>query len=108
MLTGCQKAKNTGWQTDGQTDRKTDRKTERLFSLVIKTKVVQNVNRMPERQKYRLTDRQTEGQMDRQTERQKDFSAQLSKQQLFIMSTGCQKAKKTDRQNASMTEQQGS
>ena len=52
MLTGCQKAKNTGWQTDrqtdGQTDRKTDRKTERLFSLVIKTKVVHNVNRMSE------------------------------------------------------------
>ena len=45
MLTGCQKAKNTDWQTDGQTDRKTDRKTERLFSLVIKTKVCQNVNR---------------------------------------------------------------
>ena len=30
--------------------------------------------------------------------RQKDFSAQLSKQKLFIMSTGCQKAKKTGRQ----------
>ena len=41
-----------------------------LFSLVIKTKVVQNVNSMSERQngipKDRLTDRQT----DRQTERQ--------------------------------------
>ena len=30
------------------TDGKTDRKTERLFSLVIKTKVVHNVNRMSE------------------------------------------------------------
>ena len=30
------------------TGRQTDRKTERLFSLVIKTKVVQNVNRMSE------------------------------------------------------------
>ena len=39
MSTGCQK--------DRQTD--TDRQTERLFSLVIKTKVVQNVNRMSER-----------------------------------------------------------
>ena len=36
-------------QTDRQTDRKTDRKTERLFSLGVKTKVVQNVNRMSER-----------------------------------------------------------
>ena len=46
-------------------DRQTDRKTKRLFSLVIKTKVVQNVNRMSERWKDRLTDRQT----DRKTER---------------------------------------
>ena len=35
--------------TDRQMDRKTDRKTKQLFSLVIKTKVVQNVNRMSER-----------------------------------------------------------
>ena len=52
MSTGCQKAKKTGCKTDRQKDRqdrKTDRKTERLFSLVIKTKVVQNVNRMSER-----------------------------------------------------------
>ena len=48
MSTGCQKAKKTGWQTDRQKDRQ-DRKTERLFSLVIKTKVVKNVNRMSER-----------------------------------------------------------
>ena len=41
--------RHSDWQTDGQTDRKTDRKTKRLFSLVIKTKVVQNVNRMSER-----------------------------------------------------------
>ena len=33
----------------GQNDGQTDRKTDRLFSLVIKTKVVQNVNRMSER-----------------------------------------------------------
>ena len=45
-----------------------------ILSLVIKTKLVQNVNRMSERQndmpkpKDRLTDRQT----DRRTERQKD------------------------------------
>ena len=33
-----------------QTDRRTDRfKTERLFSLVIKIKVVENVNRMSEK-----------------------------------------------------------
>ena len=32
--------------TDRQMDRKTDRKTERLFSLGVKTKVGQNVNRM--------------------------------------------------------------
>ena len=67
-----------------------------LFSLVIKTKVVQNVNRMSERQKDRLKDRlkdrQTDGQIDRQTE----FSAQLSKQKLFRMSTGCQKVSQTD------------
>ena len=48
MSTGYQRAKNTGWQTDGQADRKKDRKTERLFSLVIKTKVVHNVNKMSE------------------------------------------------------------
>ena len=35
MSKGCQKDRNTG--------RQTDRKTERLFSVVIKTKVVQNV-----------------------------------------------------------------
>ena len=57
MSTGCQKDRKTGWQTDGQTDRQTDgqtdrkkdRKTKRLFSLVIKSKVVQDVNRMSER-----------------------------------------------------------
>ena len=53
MSTGCQKdrrqaGRQTDRQTDGQTDRKTDRKTERLFSLVIKTKVVHNVNSMSE------------------------------------------------------------
>ena len=40
--------RRTDRQRDGQTDRKTDRKTKGLFSLVIKTKVVQNVNRMSE------------------------------------------------------------
>ena len=32
--------------------------SEPFLSLVIKTKLVQNVNRMSERQKYRTTDRQ--------------------------------------------------
>ena len=41
--------RQTDRQTDRQMDRQTDRKTKRLFSLVIKTKVVQNVNRMSER-----------------------------------------------------------
>ena len=36
-------------QTDRKTDRKTERKTERFFSLLIKTKDVQNVNWMSER-----------------------------------------------------------
>ena len=50
-----------------------------FLSLVIKTKLVQNVNRMSERQKDRstdsLTDRQTDGQTDRKTDRrQNDFS----------------------------------
>ena len=49
MSTGCQKARNIDRNTDRQTDRKTDRKTENLFSLVIKAKVIQNVNRMSER-----------------------------------------------------------
>ena len=62
----------------------------------MKTKLVQNVNRMSERQndmtKDRLTDRQTDRKTDR---RQNDFSAQLSKQKLFRMSTGCQKDRQT-------------
>ena len=45
----------TDRQTDGQRDRKTDRKTERLFSLVINTKVVLNVNRMSKSQSDRKT-----------------------------------------------------
>ena len=57
MSTGCQKdrqiCKETDRQLDRQTDRKTDRKTERkterFFSLLIKTKDVQNVNWMSER-----------------------------------------------------------
>ena len=48
----------------------------RLFSLVIKTKLVQNVNRMSERQNDMPKDRQTDGQTDRKTDRrQNDFSA---------------------------------
>ena len=45
MSRACQKDRKTGRQTH----RKTDRKTERLFSLVIKTKVAQKVDRMSER-----------------------------------------------------------
>ena len=45
-----------------------DRKTERLLSLVIKTKVVQNVNRMSESQSDRQTDKQEDRQRARQTE----------------------------------------
>ena len=41
-----------------------------ILSLVIKTKLVQNVNRMSERQKNRPTDSLTDRQTDRQTERQ--------------------------------------
>ena len=37
-LTGCQKDR----KTDRRTERQTDRKAHILFSLVIKTKVVQN------------------------------------------------------------------
>ena len=60
MSTGCQKDRNT----NRQTYRQTDRKTERLFSLVVKTKVVQNVNRMSKvsqtgRKIYSAPDRQT-------------------------------------------------
>ncbi len=40
-----------------------------VLSLVIKTKLVQNVDRMSERQKDRLTDSQTNIQTDRQTDR---------------------------------------
>ena len=41
--------RQTDRRTDRQTDGQTDRKTGRLFRLVIKTKVVHNVNRMSER-----------------------------------------------------------
>ena len=64
MSTGCQKDRMTDRQTDRQMDRQTDRKTDRLFSLVIKVKVVQNVNRMSKSQSDRWEDiqcaRQTE------------------------------------------------
>ena len=59
MSTGKTK---TDRQTEKQTDRKTDRKREKLFSLVIKTKVAQNVSRMPERQK---DNRMSKGRTDR-------------------------------------------
>ena len=52
---------------DRQTDRHTDRKTDRLFSLVIKTKVFQNVNRMSKTQSDRKEDIQSAGQRDRMT-----------------------------------------
>ena len=50
------------------TDRLTDTQIKRLLSLVIKTKVVQNVNRMSKSQ----SDRQEDIQCARQTERQND------------------------------------
>ena len=52
----------------------------------------------------------TGGQTDRRTDRQKDyrrqndFSAQLSKQKLFRMSTGCQKHRKTEIQTDRLTD----
>ena len=50
-----------------------------LFGLLMKTKLVQNVNRMSERQKDMPKDRQTDradGQTDRKSDRrQNDFSA---------------------------------
>ena len=49
MSTGCQKDRQRDRQTARQTDRKPERKTERFFSLLIKTKDVQNVNWMSER-----------------------------------------------------------
>ena len=53
-------------QAERQTDRRTDRQTDRIFSLVTKTKVVQNVNRMSKSQSDRWEDiqcaRQTEWQ----------------------------------------------
>ena len=54
-------------QADRQTDRHTDRKTDRLFSLVIKTKVFQNVNRMSKRQSGRKIYRAPGRQRDRKT-----------------------------------------
>ena len=45
--------------------------SEPIVSLVIKTKLVQNNNRMSERQKHRPTDRQTDRQSERQIEDRK-------------------------------------
>ena len=106
MSTGCQKERKT--------DRKTDRKTERLFSLVIKTKVVQNVNSMSERfsdegltpkmidyEKFLFTstvqvgcqkDRKTGQQTDRRTDRQID--SQIF--QLSYQNKSCSECEFTD------------
>ena len=47
-------------------------------------------------QKDGKTCKKTDGQTDRKTDRrQNNFSAKLSKQKLFRMSTGCQKDRKT-------------
>ena len=64
----------TAWHC---TCRQADRMKDRLFSLLnIKTKVVQNVNRMPERQSNRqterITERPTEWQYGRMTVLQND------------------------------------
>ena len=48
-------------------------------------------------QDVRKIERQADRWTDRHIERQIDFSAYLSKQQLFRMSTGCQKVSQTDR-----------
>ena len=54
-------------------------------------------------QKDRKTGRRLK---ERETERQKDFSAQLAKGKLLRMSTGCQKAKNTDRQEERQADRQ--
>ena len=59
--------------SERQPDRRTQ--TERLFSLVIKTKKIHNVNRMSKRQSDRQEDTQSAGQTDRVTERQNDSMA---------------------------------
>ena len=62
MSTGCQKDRKTGRQTYRQIER------QRLFSLVVKTKVVQNVNRMSKTQTgrkiYSAPDRKSDGETD--------------------------------------------
>ena len=54
-------------QANRQTDRYKDRQTERLFSIGIRTKVVQNVNRMSKSR----SDRQTNRKIDREPGRQR-------------------------------------
>ena len=67
-----------------------------ILSLVIKTKLVQNVNRMSESQKHRPTGRQT----DRyKTERL--FSLVIK---IKVVKTGCQKDRKTDWQTDRQTD----
>ena len=53
--------------------------------------------RQADRQKDKQTDEQTDRMTDRKTKPAKNFSAQLSKQNLFRMSTGCQKVGQTNR-----------
>ena len=64
-----------------------DRQTERLFSLVIKTKVVQNVNRVSERQTDRVRDRGTDRMTE--TDRQNDRLAGQLKSPLLFLSGAC-------------------
>ena len=49
MITMTERTKAFKRNIKDELFRQTDRKTERLFSLVIKTKVVKNVNRMSEK-----------------------------------------------------------
>ena len=81
----------------------TDRRTvghKRLLSLVIKIKVVQNVNSMSER--YSPTERKT----DRKTERLILVikTKVVRNQKLFRMSTACQKDRWIDRQTDRKTD----
>ena len=72
----CSECQQDVRKTDWLTDRQTNRKTERLFSLVMKTEVVQNVNRMSKSQSDRQEDIQCARQTDRVTERQNDSMAE--------------------------------
>ncbi len=72
MSTGCQK------------DRPNDRQTERLFSLVIKTKVVQNVNKMSfcfkkVQNVTRISKRKTDRQQDRQSQSARQTDSKIDR-----------------------------